>query len=273
MLKDKLKGFISGMIIMSLVFGGVTVFAANTTTKGNLVFRNIKIYIDGALFTPKDGNGNVVEPFIYNGSTYLPLKAISTAFGKDVTWDGNTSSVYIGKTGQNQPDAYLSDLQYTNYQEGDSNSDFWKINGKVTDYLKKDYTSGMLFYSRIGGTIKSWSGDYPYAIDDGSDDLASQSIAYPLNSQYKKLTGNILLPKSFNIAGPGQKDNANYYGTETATVYFYGDGGLIKSFKDVTTTMPFSFDINVSGVNSLEIKISTNNDNTYVALTDLALYK
>lgn len=95
MFKDKLKGFLSGVIVMSLVFGGMTVYAANKVVKGDLSFKNIKVYIDNKLFTPIDGNGDVVEPFIYNNSTYVPLKAIADGFGKNVTWDANTASVYI----------------------------------------------------------------------------------------------------------------------------------------------------------------------------------
>ena len=38
-----------------------------------------------------------MEPFIYNGTTFLPVRAISEALGKEVEWDGPTSSVYIGE--------------------------------------------------------------------------------------------------------------------------------------------------------------------------------
>jgi len=60
------------------------------------LFRDIKLVIDGALFTPRDSAGNVVEPFIYNGTTYLPVRAVGEAFGKPVEWDGDTSTVYVG---------------------------------------------------------------------------------------------------------------------------------------------------------------------------------
>jgi hypothetical protein len=49
------------------------------------------------LIQPKDANGKVVEPFISDGTTYLPVRAVCQALGKDIIWDGDTNSVYIGK--------------------------------------------------------------------------------------------------------------------------------------------------------------------------------
>lgn len=60
-----------------------------------LVYRGIKIILDGTLITPRDASGNVVEPFIIDGTTYLPVRALSNALGFDVGWDNATSTVSI----------------------------------------------------------------------------------------------------------------------------------------------------------------------------------
>ena len=44
-----------------------------------------------------NAKGNNVYPISYNGSTYLPIRAISSLFQKGITWDGATSSIYLGK--------------------------------------------------------------------------------------------------------------------------------------------------------------------------------
>jgi hypothetical protein len=36
-----------------------------------------------------------VEPFVSDGTTYLPVRAIADALGKNVSWDNATKSVYI----------------------------------------------------------------------------------------------------------------------------------------------------------------------------------
>lgn len=57
--------------------------------------KTISIYINGTKLTPKDGNGKVVDPFTVDGTTYLPVRAIAEALGKDVKWDGAAASVKI----------------------------------------------------------------------------------------------------------------------------------------------------------------------------------
>lgn len=72
-------------------------FAAETTKNVQIQFDNIQLVVDGVPITPKDANGSRIEPFIYNGTTYLPIRAVGEAIGKQVTWDGATKTVYLGE--------------------------------------------------------------------------------------------------------------------------------------------------------------------------------
>lgn len=94
--KDKIKGFISGVCVALVVSSGA-VFADSISKTVTAVYNNIKIVIDGKEITPKDANGNTVEPFIIDGTTYLPVRAIASALGEEVDWDGSTNTVYIGE--------------------------------------------------------------------------------------------------------------------------------------------------------------------------------
>lgn len=60
-------------------------------------YNDIKIVVNGSEITPKDVNGNIVEPFIIDGTTYLPVRALANALGEEVSWDQATSTVYIGE--------------------------------------------------------------------------------------------------------------------------------------------------------------------------------
>ncbi len=95
-MKKRLQGFIAGTLVGIMVAGG-TVLATNSTTLYNVITEGISIIIDGNKLIPKDANGNVVEPMIYNGTTYLPVRAVANAFDKNVSWDGNTQTVYLGE--------------------------------------------------------------------------------------------------------------------------------------------------------------------------------
>ena len=81
---------------------GVTVSAANSTKNVTLYYREIKIVIDGRTINPTDATGKAVEPFIYDGTTYLPVRAMGNALGLEVAWEDATSTVSLGT-----PDGYL----------------------------------------------------------------------------------------------------------------------------------------------------------------------
>lgn len=56
------------------------------------------IVIDGTERTFTNANGTKVDPAIYNGSIYLPLRAIGEIMGKSVSWDGATQTVRLDST-------------------------------------------------------------------------------------------------------------------------------------------------------------------------------
>ena len=268
-MKKRLQGLIAGMLIGTMLTSGV-VFAKQISETAELFYNNIKIYIDGGEIVPKDANGNVVEPFTMNGTTYLPVRAISNAFGKDVEWDGATQSVYIGKKDQTKPDNYLDRIQYNDFIKANQHNTLYKINGTITDYLNNTYTNGMLFYTSTTTVFTT-----PRFIENDKD-KAQVKIDYPLNSIYNTLSGKIILPKTIDSIGLDVSDEYNS-GNHEVCVMFYGDGKMIKKINSVTTTMPFNFNIDVGGVNTLTIKIKDEYVdsfvNTHIALTDLALYK
>ncbi|MBQ7118603.1 MAG: NPCBM/NEW2 domain-containing protein [Oscillospiraceae bacterium] len=94
-MKKTLKGYILGILSSMLLFG-IVAYAASTTTLYNVRANGVKIVIDGRELHPTDVNGNKVEPIIYNGTTYLPVRAVANAFNKAVQWDGPNYTVYLG---------------------------------------------------------------------------------------------------------------------------------------------------------------------------------
>lgn len=59
--------------------------------------QNLKILIDGVEQELIDVNGKILYPLIYNDTTYLPVRAISEIMGKEVGWNRQTTTVYIGQ--------------------------------------------------------------------------------------------------------------------------------------------------------------------------------
>ncbi len=63
------------------------------------IHTGIKISVDGTEFVPVDSEGVPVEVFLYNGTTYLPVRGISNLFGLGIEWDNESKSVYLGTRG------------------------------------------------------------------------------------------------------------------------------------------------------------------------------
>ncbi len=92
-MKEKFKGLVLGIVIGSLL--APTVFAAIETITKELSYNDIKITMNGQKLNPTDANGTSVEPFIIEGTTYLPVRAVGNALGLNVDWDGNTNTVIL----------------------------------------------------------------------------------------------------------------------------------------------------------------------------------
>jgi hypothetical protein len=88
-IKQFIAGLIVGVMLMSAVFAGTQTIEA--------FYNNIKISIDGKAVELKDATGNPVEPFIYNGTTYLPVRAIAEVLGMEVKFNETTNTVELAK--------------------------------------------------------------------------------------------------------------------------------------------------------------------------------
>lgn len=53
------------------------------------------VEVDGQARTFADAKGQTVYPLLYQGSTYLPIRAIGELMGKSVAWDGKTNTVTL----------------------------------------------------------------------------------------------------------------------------------------------------------------------------------
>lgn len=67
---------------------------------------DITVVVDDTVRTFADANGKTVYPLSYQGSTYLPIRAIGELMGKSVSWDGKTNTVTLsGGSGSEITDA------------------------------------------------------------------------------------------------------------------------------------------------------------------------
>jgi len=89
------KWFALGVALTMIVSLFASPVMAQVTRQAELTFRDIRITLNGETLTPTDVHGNEVEPFIYDGTTYLPVRGIANALGLEVDWDDATSTVIL----------------------------------------------------------------------------------------------------------------------------------------------------------------------------------
>lgn len=156
---QKVSWFMSGVMAAALVANLLSPALAALASKTIEVFTGVDIYLDDVKLDPRDANGNPVEVFVYNGTTYLPVRAVGEAVGKTVHWEGKTNSVYLGKHNSDRPAVWIQDLDYFT-------GSGWEAHLSEKDNLGQSRTNVI-----CGGYY------------------GNANNSYKLNGQYTKLTG------------------------------------------------------------------------------------
>ncbi len=201
-MKLNFKSMVFGCVLGATVMGAIPVMGYDGVRTIQAVFKNIKICVDGVQMTPRDTAGKEVEPFIYNGTTYLPVRAVGEAVGKEVTYDGSTNTVYLGKSGVK---SYLGQ-QLQAYQRDGAYETTVTMGGKsYVNSLQMYHGNSNAFYN-LNGLYTSISG--VYGMEDGTDEDRESIISFYGDG---RLIDTITvrggeLPKNFaiNVSGVAQ---------------------------------------------------------------------
>ena len=228
-MKQKLQGFITGVLIGATLTSGMVV-AKSGTEMIEALYNNIKIYVDGVKIEPKDATGKMVEPFIYNGTTYIPVRAVAEAIGKEVNWEGLTQSVYIGKMPGKE--IYLTDVCPA------YDFDEWRYE-ECTSSNGKNFSMAGELYTR-GFTVT------PYNCE-------SVISLYNLNGEYNTL--------SF-IAG-----HVDGTANQNLELRIYLDNELIKIINLKHNKMPDIYNVNLNGAIQLKIEAVNPEGDTWAQAT------
>ena len=93
---EKTKGFIIGIAVCLFINAlFIPVLAQNVTKQLTAYYKNIRIILNGEELSLKNVAGDIVEPFIVDGTTYLPVRALAEALDFWVSWDEETQAVII----------------------------------------------------------------------------------------------------------------------------------------------------------------------------------
>jgi hypothetical protein len=227
-MRKQFKGFILGVLFMALLIPTVGVLANTVTQSIDVQFRNIRIFMDGDELIPRDGAGNQVQPFMFAGTTYLPVRAIADAFGKNVSWDSANGFIHL-----NTPE-----------RTGIANQNI--ITGGTNFRSATDHPSVQTVPSNMDGRTFSSSVQFHTRPDRPAADQRAW-VEANLGGNYSTLNATI-----------GRMGTLETRSEFTATITFIGDGRTLDTFT-IDANDPYSFDVsvNVSGVNTLRIETVT----------------
>ncbi|MNB88271.1 hypothetical protein D3C75_352800 [compost metagenome] len=229
--RNGMKGFVVGAAVTASLAMSVSAYADTITKKIAVTFDDIVVSLNGQEAALKDATGATVEPFIYNGTVYLPARAISEAVGLTASYDKTTKTVSLTSS---------DDLTGSSAEDNDATVDTASP-GSAT-YLLEGSTA-----SRSGETISA-------ATTDSSVVKVTANGNLTLN--------NVTLTKT---GGTSSEDDSNDYGLNAALL---AAGGSIVTLNDssITTAANGSNAVFASGagstVNLSGVTITTAQDSS-----------
>ena len=100
-INEKSRYVLLGMFIMAIIaaIGGLVIpaIAAANRETAMVSYSDLRIFIEGEELIPKDATGKEVPIFIYEGTNYLPIRAVAEAFELDIQWEQETNTAYFTK--------------------------------------------------------------------------------------------------------------------------------------------------------------------------------
>lgn len=164
--------------------------SASVATKNlQAKYNNIKVLYNGNTVS------TTIEPFIVNGTTYIPLRMMAGVFNKDITWDGTSYTINVKDQADSQHAAELAarDAQIRNLQDkidslnkeitdledelddrdNDDDEDFDDRLSDLEKYLNKEYGDfeGLEWDITLDGDEDEIEVDVEIDLDEYGDDF------------------------------------------------------------------------------------------------------
>lgn len=226
--KGNVKSFIAGVCLTAVTMGTITAFASNyVSIKASM--GGIKCFWDGVEMNMKNAKGDIVEPIRYNGTTYVPLRAVGNIVNKTVDYNAETEAVYIGKKPIGETIS-LKDMSPRITNNGSSS-----------------------FYEN--GTFKLKIDEYKFDNCLRNSNSGDRGVIYALDGQFSQLSAKAVIPYE-EVGSKG-----------TGVIEFYGvsDDGeeevLLKKVELKQTEEPKNVTVDLEGEVNLKIVIKDNSNN------------
>ena len=182
-------GFVAGLLVAVSLSAAVLPALAVTVAQTLTIHTGVSVYVDDVKIDAGDTHGNP-DAFIYNGTTYVAVAAVSKSLGEAVKWEDSTKSVYIGK--------HLNEAQSLLKVCPPYEADMFYETPEIMNVAGKKYTNGFI----LGG----WPGPrHAYYNLDGKYDTLSFDVGHIDGSSTEARVLDIILDdkvvKSIKLTG------------------------------------------------------------------------
>jgi len=229
-MKQRMQGMVIGILVMTLLFGTITVFAAANRTI-EVTFGNVRTTLFGQEFVVRDAQGLVIEPFMYNDRAYVPVDTVLHAMGANAQWNADTGTLNFG-TGQRALTAVdsvrLKDI--TPFEAGG----FEALEDLALD--------GQFLADAVGFEART-------------NRNVQRSQAYSLGGDYSLFKGD------FFVRNIGANATSVWNNRVSARIIIVGDGQTLFTYtinhqsRVNLQDTPVSFEVDVTNINTLNILI------------------
>lgn len=169
-------------------------------------YADIKVTLDGQPLTLTDANGKTVEPFAIEGTTYLPIRAISNALGLEVGWDGEYHVVTLSTEPfvitAEDAQAFVQGILDKTYL-AKYNPDYLELVMKTAEEAETDYLKNVLleadFFCQHWGIVSPDQGESFDTLDPA------------IRNQVIDLIKAIYAKSSFTVGTPVAQEGTDNY--------------------------------------------------------------
>ncbi|GAA3400188.1 stalk domain-containing protein [Paenibacillus hodogayensis] len=214
-MRKKLIASVAGISLLLGASAGVYA-GANLETIQAYLNHTLTVKVNGVPAQLNDEQGNAIVPITYQGSTYLPVRAIANALGVAVDYDVATTTVLLGEK--------VDGISITG-EEYDGGS-YLTSDPKRTIYQNKDYKE--VLYNNVEDNSSNGSGSFMLTPDKKYQKLYLQAAAINKEfeiSIYESGTLKLLKQDTVTVEDKMKTIEANIGGISDVYIEIKGSGG------------------------------------------------
>jgi len=249
-------------LVIVLLMGCSVSFGVGYSKQITAWYYNIQVKLDGGSLNFSN------EPFIYDGRVYIPLRDVTENLGLEVTWDGDTKTVYLASNGTynnpnyNNPYVLITKKSISEIEE-ELNNDYDEYT-KGEDDLKFKYDlSEQSSYIKVkmeGQNFKRDSTDWDKRDDSDFRDFV-EDIAKMIADELDQNVKVYVYDKSDKEAGKYEYDESD---SKFEVDSEYGEEADTSDLED---TLEDKYGKYEDGSDDLEFKFDVSEKSSYVKVT------